>query len=177
MEYNFTNKTLNENIDLVGIEWKIIELLIKMNGQPVNDEKIADMLFEKYPWNENISGNSVRNSICKINKKTNGLIKNKVRFGYYIEEIKFSWESEYMGRSWRSEERYFDRCPMCGERKPQVYMVQLKKQGRYTAKKLTRLCQNCYLKVLDFIGISDVAVDYQGEWNNGRNKSWRVCEN
>lgn len=62
-------------------------------------------------------------------------------------------------RSWRSEERYFDTCPMCGERKPQVYMVQLQKKGRYTAKKLTRLCKSCYWKILDYIGISDVEVE------------------
>ena len=88
MEYNFNNKKINKNIDLVGLEWKIIELLIKMNGQPIGTKKIADMLFEKYPDNENVSSGSVRNSICKINKKTKGLIKNRISFGYYIKEIK-----------------------------------------------------------------------------------------
>ena len=86
MLYNFNTKTLNGSIDLAMNEWKIIELLIKMNGQVINAEKIADMLYEKYPQNENVSWNSVRASICRINKKINGLIKNKVNVGYYIDE-------------------------------------------------------------------------------------------
>lgn len=58
--------------------------------------------------------------------------------------------------SWRSEERYFAICPMCGDRLPMISMVALKKCDRYRMKNLTKLCENCYIKVLDFIGISDV---------------------
>lgn len=58
--------------------------------------------------------------------------------------------------SWRSEERYFDFCPICGNRLPQREMILLKKADIYRERKLTRLCENCFLKVLDFIGISDV---------------------
>lgn len=58
--------------------------------------------------------------------------------------------------SWRSEERYFDFCPMCNKRFPQREMILLKKADIYRERKLTRVCQNCYLKVLDFIAISDV---------------------
>lgn len=43
-----------------------------------------------------------------------------------------------------------------GERLPQRQMILIKKADTYANKKLTRLCKNCYLKVLDFIGISDV---------------------
>ena len=43
-----------------------------------------------------------------------------------------------------------------GQKLPQRHMVLLKKADTYTNKKLTRLCKNCYLKVLDFIGISDI---------------------
>ena len=34
-------------------------------------------------------------------------------------------------------------------------MVLLKKADTYASKKLTRLCENCYIKVLEFIEISD----------------------
>lgn len=61
-----------------------------------------------------------------------------------------------MDRSWKSEDRYFSVCPMCGERQPMVKMVTLKKADRYNVKNLTKVCNNCYLKVLDFIGISDI---------------------
>nr|DAY80512.1 MAG TPA: hypothetical protein [Caudoviricetes sp.] len=43
-----------------------------------------------------------------------------------------------------------------GQKLPQRHMVLLKKADTYTNKKLTRLCKDCYLKVLDFIGISDI---------------------
>ncbi|MDY5647092.1 MAG: hypothetical protein SPF22_08830 [Candidatus Onthovivens sp.] len=49
-----------------------------------------------------------------------------------------------------------------GERLPQRHMVLLKKADTYASKKLTRLCENCYIKVLEFIGISDVNL-YEGE--------------
>lgn len=58
--------------------------------------------------------------------------------------------------SWKSEDRYYYICPMCGQKLPQRHMVLLKKADTYTNKKLTRLCKDCYLKVLDFIGISDI---------------------
>ena len=59
-------------------------------------------------------------------------------------------------RHWTSEERYFDYCPMCGEKFPMVRMVTIKKAKRYGSKNLTKLCNNCYIKLLDFIGINDV---------------------
>ena len=62
--------------------------------------------------------------------------------------------SNYNG--WTSEERYFDICPMCGKKLPQRQMVLLKKADIYNSRKLTRLCKECYIKVLEFIGISDV---------------------
>lgn len=43
-----------------------------------------------------------------------------------------------------------------GEKQPQRQMILIKKADTYTNKKLTRLCENCYVKLLDFIGISDV---------------------
>ena len=51
--------------------------------------------------------------------------------------------SNYNG--WTSEERYFGECPMCGEKLPQRQMILLKKADTWNAKKLTRLCNNCYL--------------------------------
>lgn len=63
-----------------------------------------------------------------------------------------------MGRGWTSEERYFDFCPMCGKRLPQVKMITLKKADRYSSRNLTRVCKNCYLKVLDFLGVNDVSL-------------------
>ena len=50
-------------------------------------------------------------------------------------------------------------CPMCGIKLPQRHMVLLKKANTWGEKKLTRLCKNCYYKVLDFVGISDVDLD------------------
>ena len=61
--------------------------------------------------------------------------------------------------SWKSEERYFATCPMCDKEEEQRLMILLKKSNVWGAKNLTRLCYNCYLKVLDFIGISDVNLD------------------
>lgn len=58
--------------------------------------------------------------------------------------------------SWRSEDRFFDCCPMCGDILPARRMILLKKSDTYRLKNLTRLCENCYIKVLDFIGIKDV---------------------
>ena len=46
-------------------------------------------------------------------------------------------------------------------------MILLKKADTYASKKLTRLCENCYIKVLEFIGISDVNL-YEGELNDKR---------
>lgn len=57
---------------------------------------------------------------------------------------------------WVSEERYFDTCPMCGEKLPMREMVLLKKADTWNCKKLTRLCKNDYIKILEYIGISDV---------------------
>ena len=88
MVYNFNNKMLNGNIDLIMSEWKILEILIKMNGQPIRAEKIMKMLLEKYPDREYVSVNGIQVCICKINKKTNYLIKCKTGCGYYIEDIK-----------------------------------------------------------------------------------------
>ena len=85
MEYNFNNKMINGNIDLTMQEWLIIELLIKWNGIPIRAEKIADLFYERYEY---VSADSIRTSICKINKKTNYLIKCKTGYGYYIEDIK-----------------------------------------------------------------------------------------
>ena len=61
-----------------------------------------------------------------------------------------------MDRSWKSEDRYFSICPVCGIRLPIIEMITLKKANRYNSKVLTKLCLNCYIKVLEFIGISDV---------------------
>lgn len=58
--------------------------------------------------------------------------------------------------SWRSEDRYYDICPMCRTEITSKTHGIVKKADTYTNKKLTRLCKNCYLKVLDFIGISDI---------------------
>ena len=89
MTYNFNNKTLNGNnryIELLRNEWEIIELLIKMNGQPIMAGKIADILHKKHLYSKGPSAISVRTSICRINNKTVGLIKNRVNIGYYIDE-------------------------------------------------------------------------------------------
>ena len=58
--------------------------------------------------------------------------------------------------SWISEERYFAICPMCGYRMPQRKMILLRKADSYNCKNLTRVCENCYLKLSDFMGVSDV---------------------
>lgn len=63
-----------------------------------------------------------------------------------------------MGRGWTSEERYFAFCPICGEREAMVKMITLKKADRYSSKNLTKVCKNCYLKVLDFLGVNDVSL-------------------
>lgn len=59
-------------------------------------------------------------------------------------------------KGWSSEERYFAICPMCGEKFPMVKMITLKKADRYNCKNLAKVCDNCYLRVLDYIGINDV---------------------
>jgi hypothetical protein len=58
--------------------------------------------------------------------------------------------------SWESKDRYFDVCPICGEKSPQVEMITLKKANRYNSKILTRICKKCYPGLLECIGISDV---------------------
>ena len=80
MLYNFNTKTLNGSIDLAMNEWKIIELLIKMDREPIKATEMADII------KCGTSKRSIRVSICRINKKTNGLIKNRVKVGYYIDE-------------------------------------------------------------------------------------------
>jgi len=57
---------------------------------------------------------------------------------------------------WESEERYFDVCPICGEKLPQVKMITLKKANRWNSRILTRVCKECYTNLLDYLGIRDV---------------------
>ncbi len=59
-------------------------------------------------------------------------------------------------KSWSSEERYFAECPICNQRLPMIRMITLKKADRYSSKNLTKLCENCYIKMLEYIGITDV---------------------
>ena len=59
-------------------------------------------------------------------------------------------------KSWKSEERFFDYCPMCGGIFPASKMVLLKKSDTYRMKNLTRLCEGCYIKLLDYLGVKDV---------------------
>lgn len=84
MEYNFKSKKINNEIKLANNEAKVVELLIKMDGEPIKATAMADII------KCGTSKKSIRASICRINRKTNGLIKNRVKVGYYIEEIKFS---------------------------------------------------------------------------------------
>lgn len=56
---------------------------------------------------------------------------------------------------WESKDRYFDFCPVCGEKFPMIEMIMIKKSNRYNTKKLTRLCLRDYIKLLDFLGIND----------------------
>ena len=59
-------------------------------------------------------------------------------------------------KGWNSEDRYFTNCPMCGKKEAMRKMVLLKKADVWNCRNLTYICQNCYVNVLDFIGINDV---------------------
>ena len=63
------------------------------------------------------------------------------------------WEIIIVGKA-KIDIMIYAQC--AGQQLPQRHMVLLKKADIYTNKKLTRLCKDCYLKVLDFIGISDI---------------------
>ena len=69
------------------------------------------------------------------------------------------WETTIVGKV-KTDIMIYVQC--VGEMLPQRHMVLLKKADTYASKKLTRLCENCYIKVLEFIGISDVNL-YEGE--------------
>ena len=56
-------------------------------------------------------------------------------------------------------ERYFKNCPKCGARLPNCKMVLLIKANSYNKKNLTRLCENCYNELIEYLGIEDVDVD------------------
>ena len=43
-----------------------------------------------------------------------------------------------------------------GIKLPQRQMITIKKSNSWNSKNLTKLCKDCYIKVLEFIGISDV---------------------
>jgi hypothetical protein len=45
---------------------------------------------------------------------------------------------------------------MCGKKEAMRKMVLFKKANAWNCRNLTYICQNCYVKVLDFIGINDV---------------------
>ncbi len=89
MEYNFKSKTLNDNIRLSRLQTEIFEILLKENGHPINTRAIQKEMYEQYGIIT--IPRHVTTQIFRINQKTNGLIKNRPCFGYYIEdEIKFS---------------------------------------------------------------------------------------
>ena len=94
MVYNIKTKT----IDGIKLSWgqaDILEVLIKMNGEPLPIKEIANQIDRKY----NLIGykTSVPTTITQmfnLRKKIDGLIKNRPGIGYFIdEEIKLSKET------------------------------------------------------------------------------------
>lgn len=57
-----------------------------------------------------------------------------------------------------THERYNKTCPKCGKTYPTNETVILMKAFAGYKKHLTRLCEECYYDMLDYLGIDDVEV-------------------
>ena len=73
-------------------ESQVLEVLVNSKGELMSLEQISEIINNKY-YNTGMNStkataNSLRLHIANINKKTNNLIKNKRKSGYYIEKIK-----------------------------------------------------------------------------------------
>ena len=87
MEYNSKSKIIEGNIFLTPLETMILETLIKMKDTPIQPKEMQRIIFNKY--GVGITQNNIKVHVCRINKKTKGLIKHRRCFGYYIgKEIK-----------------------------------------------------------------------------------------
>lgn len=83
MNYEIKNRRLN-GIGISKCQAEVLEVLIKMNGEPITGEKIVREIEQKR--GVALYRNNVTSHIRRINKKTNGLIKNRRTYGYYIDE-------------------------------------------------------------------------------------------
>lgn len=88
MVYNIRTRKLNgERLS----EWQadILNILVKMNGQPIPTAEIVEEIRVKRGLRSTKEG--IRTYIYRLNEKCNRAIKSKGWFGYYIdEEIKIS---------------------------------------------------------------------------------------
>ena len=95
MEYNIKTKTI-DGIKLSWGEADILEVLIKMNGEPVQLKEIANQLDKKYKlikYKTSVGG--LKKQMFTLRKKVDVLIKYKPSFGYFIDEdIKISKETQ-----------------------------------------------------------------------------------
>lgn len=94
MEYNIKTKIVNRNIKLSVGQADVFEVLIKMNGTPLQAKEIAKQLDEKYKLSQyKTSVYTVKRQIYELRVKTGKLIRCRPSFGYFIdEEIKISKE-------------------------------------------------------------------------------------
>ena len=65
-------------------EAEVLEILIMMNGEPIKGSQILQEIEKKR--GVTLYKNNVTLHIKRINEKTNGLIKNRHGYGYYIDE-------------------------------------------------------------------------------------------
>lgn len=85
--YNSKTKTLDGNILLTPLESMILEAIAKMKGDPIQAKEIQQAINRK--CGNEISLGNIKVHVCRINKKTKGLIKYRRCYGYYIDkEIK-----------------------------------------------------------------------------------------
>lgn len=63
---------------------EVMEILIMMNGEPIKGPQILQEIEKKR--GVTLYKNNVTLHIKRINEKTNGLIKNRHGYGYYIDE-------------------------------------------------------------------------------------------
>lgn len=90
MKYDCKMKTI-DGVALTPIESQIIEILIIAKGTLTKAEQLCKTINDNY-YKTAINSyettpNAIRKRICDINKKTNNLIKNRSRLGYYIEDL------------------------------------------------------------------------------------------
>lgn len=90
MKYDCKMKTI-DGVALTPVESQIIEELIVAKGTLLRLDQLSKIINDKFyktainSYETTIAG--LRKHICDINKKTNNLIKNRSRLGYYIEDL------------------------------------------------------------------------------------------